>query len=400
METRSLLSRFAYIASALISVSLSQAQNPDAFGDSIPIGQGEMPGLTIDANETLHLVYARSGALYYRTGSTDGDFGEEELIFESHKLHDPRIVVDAQNNPHVVVADGHYKNRFTYYTNRIGGHWKPILDVFDKERDNLNRATMPSILLEDDNSALVGIFTVGDASETTQQWGAIARIKDLSAEPKVAIRRKIDVWNPQLLLRNGEIWVGGRNKINGKRRFTFQQHNNRTLDEIGDPIAISEKVHGEAGRAVLGQTGELHAAGSVGGVPAEVRGWYNTLSRAEKGLSPIRYKTSLENPCGMGMPVEDLKAPGRVYVFYWSDVSGDSEEHEHKTCLDHEQLHFVRIENGEKASELNPVTNRKTGHGPHYRLTPAAIPNPEGGAIVVFRECDGNLFLSKIGAER
>jgi hypothetical protein len=375
------------------------AQSADAFTPGVALGEGAMPCVAIDAANNVHLAYARDGALRYRIGTLGGKFGPEEQILGGKSLHDPRIAIDGANRPHVVVSDGHTKNRFTFYTNRIGGAWKPPLAVFDRDRENLNRATMPTVLLDADNTAIVGVFTVGDSAGIDPQWGALARLRNLDSEPTVAVRRKIDVWNPQVLLRAGEIWVGGRNKVRGGRRFTFQRHDAETLQEMGSPIKISSRVQGEAGRASTGPSGDLHAAGSVGAVSPPERGWYNTLSRVEKGLGAIPYKTSLENPCGMGMPVEDRDFPGRVYVFYWSDVSGDGEEHEHRRCKPREQLHFMRVEHGEKASELNRVTDRTGGHGPHFRLTPAAVAHPDGGALVVFRECAGGMFLTWIGEQ-
>lgn len=389
-----------FLCLAVTTAAASPVPAPDAFTVPLSLGDGAIPAIALDSQRRLHLVYTHADALWYRSGPVGAELGTPEKILDGRWFHDPRIVIDAEDRPHVVVAEGHTKSRFVYYTNRIGGSWKPPLTVFERERDDLNRATMPNILLESDGSAIVAMFSVGNSTGTTEQWGALARIRDLATAPAVTVRRKIDVWNPQVLMRAGELWVGGRNKVHGNRRFTFQRHHPHTLEEIGEPLPISGKVHGEAARVSAGASGDLHAAGATGGIPAAERGWYNSLARAEAGLPPVRYLTSLENPCGQGMPVEDLRLPGRVYVFYWSDISGDAAEHEHHECRDSEQLHFVRIENGVKVSELNRVTDRSGGHGPSFRLTPAAIPHPDGGVLVVFRECAGGMFLTHIGGNR
>lgn len=395
MDTGRRLSVMAVMMMALC-IRVCAVHPADQFGTPISLGSGGMPGMAIDKLNRLHLVYTARDGLMYRLGDLSGSFGPAEVALSKVPLWDPRVYIDENNNPHVIAADGHIGNTYVYYTNRIGGSWKSELVVFDVVRDDFDRATTPTLYVHNDK-VFAGCFTVGASETEIPQWGALALIENVSATPTLGPVRKIYAWNPQVFVRDGKLWVGGRNKAQGSRNFTFQEHDMGTLAEKGTIYRLSGGVHGEMARANIDGTGDIMAAGTINGAGVSNAGWYNTLTRAQSGKSAIRYRTALVNPCGMGVPIRDRKATDRVYVVYWSDSSG--EHHEPKSCQSGVQLRFMRVENGAKASEFNPVTDRTFGHGPAYRLTPCAVPHPNGGVIVVFRECLGSMFMTTIGEQ-
>jgi len=379
------------------ATAVSPASGPDRFAAARPVGPGTQPRLAIDGQRRrLHLVYVHEGKLLYRTGQLDGAFDASEIVFAADGLWDPNLVLDDGGVPHIVVADGHYKNRYTWYTNRLGGAWKERLIVVDKHADRTDRTTTPHLFVRE-GVAYVGTFTVGGEG-LGERWGMLARLGDLDGSPRIATKRPIDPWNPQVFLVGDELWIGGRNKANhakGRRHFTFQRHDAATLAEQGDPITASGDIHGEMGRASLDERGDIHAAGTLNREPRKTAGWYNTLARARAGLPPVKYHTTNVNASGAALPLRDRAAADRVYVFYWSG----STEGEPKTCAPGNQIRFTRIEKGEKAVEERPVTDRSGIHGISYRQTPCAAPHPDGGMLVVFEECGAEpvLHVTRVG---
>lgn len=382
----------------------------DQFQEAMWITNGSLPAIAIDSQRRVHMVYNHGRALVYRQGDLEGNFGPQETVFSFVGLWDPRIAIDEYDEPHVVAADGHYHNRFIYYANRKGGSWNPPnprepLVVFDRVRDELNRATTPSLFVVD-GRAYVGAFTVGGVGINLHRSGAIAAIENLDSEPILAKMTQIFAWNPQVIIVDGKLWVGGADYNVGNRNFFLREHDLSSLLEIGLPTSgynVSEGHSGEMVRSNLDQYGDILSAGTTISTSAFGSGWFQSQSRTLQGLPPIRYRTSLNNPNGAGFPVRDLQAKDRIYVFHWSDFSTGTFEpgpFAPPECPAGIQLRFVRIENGQKVAEMQSVTARTAAHGPTYRKTPAAAPHPDGGTVVVFGECGGGIYFNLIGVQR
>lgn len=385
----------------------------DQHGSSEWIASGSMPAIALDAKDRLHLVYIEpvtGRELHYRIGDIHGNFGPPEVVLTASRLWDPRIVVDENDDPHIVVSDGHFHNRYTFYANRSNGEWRPAnthhrLIVFDRDREEFNRTTSPSIAVAE-GRAYIGSFTAGGSGRFVNHWGAIALVQNLETSPSVTNWRHIVVWNPQVVYEDRRLWVGGRNVNVGERRFAMREHNPETLGELSvqqPGYLMSPRPAGEQARANTDQSGDIMAAGTGDNQgPSLNAGWFNTINRIDQGLEAIRYRTSLYNPNGMALPLRDHKAEDRIYIFYWSDDSSGTFEAgpwNPPECPETVQLHFARVENGTLASELQPVTTRTDPHGGSFRATPSAIPHPHGGAIVIFRECGGDIYYTTVGVQ-
>lgn len=401
--------------SAIIFLTLCAgvASHPaDQHTESIWLDRGAMPALALDSQDRLHLVYVAQtgGELIYRIGNIDGEFGEPEVILTASRLWDPRIVIDENDDPHIVVSDGHFHNRYTFYANRVQGQWRPAntrhrLVVFDRDRDGFNRTTSPSLAVAD-GRAYVGTFTVGGSGRFVDFWGALAFIKNLDSNPTVSIWRNVFVWNPQVVYQDGRLWVGGRNVSVGGRHFDVREHNPDTLAEyslLQPGYLLSPTTAGEQTRMVADLSGDIMAAGTPSGQGSSAHaGWYQSIDRMNRGMPAARYRTSLHNPNGNGLPLRDLNAEDRIYIFYWSDESRttfEAGQFNLPECPDTVQLHFARIEKGVEASELQKLTTRSQPHGGSYRTTPAAVAHPHGGAIVIFRECGGDMYFTSVGEQ-
>lgn len=402
------IAALAIIPLSSIAISTHPA---DQIGTEIWIADGYMPAMDIDSRNRLHLIYAEGRNLYYRTGDIDGNFGEPELVITLNTIWEPRIFIDENDDPHVVLGNGYFRSRYTYYMNRIGGQWRPgtptnRLVVFDRDRDGFDRAIIPSISVAD-GRAYVGTFTAGGDGRFANHWGAIARIGSLADNPRVEGWSHVRVWNPQVIYTEGRLWAGGKNVSVGGRGFAMAEHNPETMREIdpSDPgYVMSFSAAGEMSRARLDYSGDILAAGTrdVEG-PSFNAGWFQSVSRIKDGRIPVRYRTSLANLNGMGTPIRDRVAPDRYYVIHWTDEADTTYEpspFSPPECPETVQMRFVRIQDGVKASEMQHVTNRTNPHGSNFRLTPCAVPHPRGGAIVVFRECQGSgIFLNTIGEQ-
>ncbi|MGH8021900.1 MAG: hypothetical protein ACREIA_27190 [Opitutaceae bacterium] len=192
----------------------------DRFSPAQAIGTGSQPRLAIDpARRRLHLVYIKGDTLLHRAGTLEGGFDAPETVMAGEEFWDPSAAIDEEGDVHIAVANGHTNNRYAWYTNRKGGIWKKPLVVVDKEVDGTNRATTPHLQIHD-GRACVAVFTVGLGPKLGEQWGTVARITDLSGRPRVAVKRLVDPWNPQVLIADGVLWVGGRNRARANKRFT------------------------------------------------------------------------------------------------------------------------------------------------------------------------------------
>ncbi len=413
-------------------VAHASSRTEDAVSDAKEIGQGTKPAVALDASRrVLHLVYRVAEKLFYRAGDLQGTFGAAEhvMAYDTQQLDpadptttwekkgalwDPRIVIDRNGDPHVVVSSGNYMNRFTWYSNRIGGRWKEKLVVVDKVADLVTRATMPSLAVDDDGTVYVAVFSpVGtgiDKSQAKGVWTILARIQDTATQPRIAVKTRSLSNHAQIVLARGGLWVGGMRK---KMGYCLEQIDKDVLEPTAQPpvcLATGPGL-GEGARMFVDSGGDIHMAGShwdLKNNPAG--GWYNSLSRTRRGLPPVHYRTTMRHAWGAGLPIVDHRTPGRVYVVHWSGAAGDKFGEiffENYSKAAGNQIRFARID-GERASvQHQAVTNRPAIHGFPRRATPPAVAHPDGGIIVVFQELGasppnesdetGTLFFTRVG---
>lgn len=74
--------------------------------DPAVVAQGSYPDLAVDSNGDVHIIYARSGSLYYKKWDAgDGTWGAEDATGLSDgqvERSDPEIVIDSQDRPHIM----------------------------------------------------------------------------------------------------------------------------------------------------------------------------------------------------------------------------------------------------------------------------------------------------------
>ncbi len=396
---------------ALLVTASPALAGPDEFTPPVALGAGNAHDLAIDPpRRLLHLLYLDTddASLFYRTGTVDGAFGEPELIARARpgkQLCYPRIALDSHGIPHVVVGeakdnrkDAATRAELNLYSNRIQGRWKPMTTVFNAEEEKAPQANFPTLAIDDDGTVFIGTKTYSPA------LSKLARIEDVATAPRVAAKADLAIGALNLFALDGKLLALGHPDRGVWHATKIDQER---LAPVGEPLLIARGVFSEQMRAYADATGDVHIAfaphnrgSSLGSSP----GFYNTLARVKQDLPPIRYATTNTHHSGNGRVVRDARRPDRVYVFHWSGATGDKHGVYKQFCVPDNRVHFVRIENGRKMSDLRPITDRPGSHGASFRNQPSAVAHPDGGAIVVFTECgpDGalSLWLTTIGGRK
>ena len=120
----------------LITCSVSAAQSQDVFTPAKEVASGIDPDITIDyQRNTTHLIYYRDNNIFYRKGDLEGNFKKEQVAMPDVAMGwDAQVEVDGDGNPHIVCGDIGTKGAGKiWYSNNIGGSWKPKLLVLEKK---------------------------------------------------------------------------------------------------------------------------------------------------------------------------------------------------------------------------------------------------------------------------
>ncbi len=389
---------FCFLVLMLQAVGLVQA-GPDSFTPAKKIAAGYHPAIAIDKQaKKVHLVYVSEQKLWYREGNLDGDFeAPEEILETKHKnktgLWQPQIVLDETGVPHVIVQDQArlWQGIDVFYFHRLGGKWSTKFLVANRDQDKFFYYHTPRMVIQN-NTAYVGLFgSIGERGKekiTSQYF----RIGDLSTAPKVVQKIRNNNF--------GVLWPL-LNKAGDLVSFTgaawadpwkIETLDKKTLQVIGSPEIIIQGKTGQQAGVSRDESGDFHMAGAAADQTANGDvwlGWYQTLSGAKSNKEPIYYKTTNVHEVGAGLPIRDVGAKDRVYIAYWSGGKGVNRKEIFACCNSGpaNQIQFARIENGKLVSENKKTTLRKGSHGNAFRTFPAMEPNPEGGMILIFSEC-------------
>ena len=184
----------------------AKTQSPDQFTKAQKIADGSFPRIAVDyKKKEVHLIYSSSNGLVYQKGDLNGKFGAKETAYQG-RVYDPRITLDKEGSPHIVIATSGSPQAKTYYTNRVGGKWKNKLLALEKcdhmELTNKWRATTPSVTVDNDGHAFVSAFI-----------GCVCRIENTDTQPKVvhtwkAISKRERTWGHiPVFAWNDELWM-------------------------------------------------------------------------------------------------------------------------------------------------------------------------------------------------
>ena len=410
--------------------SSSCAQNVE-YAKSIKIGKGSKPAIAYDKDsKTLHLVYRHGDSLLYRSGDLKGVFSKPELILVKPKvdstmkwatenlpkswipevvLHfwSPTIKLDNNGAPHVAFCDGHYLNYNTWYTNKTNDTWKKPAVVFNRVQDEVSRTTMPHLQLGKNNDIYLSTFAPAGIKKKVDYRvkGIIARIEFEADNFKIGWKRRVSLANPQLGFIGDRLFAAGPDG-----GCYLQELDPKGLFPIGPRIELVDARAGEYARMFENNNGDDLLVVSTHTRLLEHHpkgGWFNTYKRALAGKKPIYYKTTNRHAWGGAVTFQDLKSPELTYIAHWSGVEGDHLGEVQFPIFRKStgnRIHISVIKNDELVLEHQPINEEIDLHGFPRRVTPAVVPNPDGGGIAVIEAFDksakndweelGTLYLS------
>ncbi len=254
----------------------------NTLGNTIDVAAGTTPGIAVDSQGRLHLVYMSAGRIYYRLGDADGVFGAAEEIplpgGASGNYNSPHVVVDVNDTPHFVFEkDWASSSTRAWYTNRIGGTWRVPLVAINSTGGG--RANYPRLAVYG-STAIVGILT------GIEVMGRIVKITNLDTTPTVARVVETPLWVPAPCIdAQGNLSVVGRNGPAGH----YVQAYDMDLNTIGAGRLLSSGTPAKTGEptgACVDHAGVIHAAGST--APGEYdQIWYNSTARLDAGQSSL-----------------------------------------------------------------------------------------------------------------
>jgi len=294
------------------------------LGTQQTIGAGITPGVATDAQGNIHVVYMNNGGIYYRKANSAGVFGAPESIpvpEGSANYNSPHVVCDTNGDPHVVFERDWYPSTSKcWYSNRIGGSWKPPVLAFN------GLLVMYSRLLLYGSNAFV-------TASTGTPAGMLARFSNLSGTPTLDIANGTYLFAPYPAIdSSGKLFVIGRNSAAGH----YLQRYDLNLNAVGGGIKMSTGTPNKTGEptaAVIDSADVIHAIGNCGatGIDPESSSdiWYN---KSQDGSAPAQGSIlGLTGPGWMGQvvyPRSALDRNGRIYLAYRSEATGEG-----KICI-------------------------------------------------------------------
>ncbi|MDO8683460.1 MAG: carbohydrate-binding protein, partial [Armatimonadota bacterium] len=308
-----------------------QPVNWNTLGAQQMLGDGATPGVAVDSQGNIHVVYMANGGIYYKQGNSSMVFGPAEQIPSPEGPGDyvcPSVKCDSANVPHVAFQRGWagecHKN---WYSNRIGGSWKTPVKVIDNDIQQLDgRANYPRLALYG-SYAFVSTFGVpGEMLDGTE--GTIVRVTNLSTTPVVDRTAYSRLWVPHVLVAtDGRLFVAGRY---GTAGVQYQQYdlNLNTVGGLSSLTAGIEHRPGEENGECIDLNNVIHTAGGFN-LDHGTGVWlghifYNSSARVAQGKEPI---VGLESTISWDniqvYPVTEVDRTGKVYISWRADPAGE-----------------------------------------------------------------------------
>ncbi|MBN1774581.1 MAG: hypothetical protein JXB32_25195 [Deltaproteobacteria bacterium] len=333
--------------------------DPGRLGVEVEIGDGQRPSVASDSSGDPHVVFEDGGIWYTVGDGTTGSFGAPVRLSDSG--NEALIAIDENDDAHVVWNIGiGTAGRSGWYTNNIGGSWKPAVRTLEVGDFGLERVMQGRVFKIPGRSEAVAVWA--GSGETA----VLVALQDLAGTPTVLRRVAVTHWVPGLVLDPG----GEGFRVVARRRPGTRVTDYDFDMNAGDSFMVTDCVTtGESGWGVLTADGEVHYTGSPGGTattegPAQV--WYSNDTRVAAGLPEIR-----------GMVVATDGGTARTWTGLCVDVHGQAYV-THSSLVDtNAWIAYVRGE------ELISVA-LAAGYDAPMRASPVCAPAATGGVHVVY----------------
>lgn len=291
---------------------------------------GSTPGIAVDRQGALHVVTMGGRKILYRKGDAQLRFGPAEEIPPPEgpgNYNSPHVVADADGNPHVVFEkDWAGASKKGWYTNRIGGSWKPPVEVFGIDPANNSkdlRVNYPRMALSG-SYAFVGALAGNPG-------GRLCRVTDLDTTPRADqfVDNTLMTSRP-VVDGTGRLFAMGRNGAAGQ----FIQEYSLDLAPIGKPRKLNQgqPKTGEPISGVVDGKNVVHAVGWIGGADpqASAKLYYMNTQRLDVKAAcivappfPVNPNTTEQSFPDQVYPEMTVDAFDKVYITYRDFVTGE-----------------------------------------------------------------------------
>jgi hypothetical protein len=346
----------------------------NALGETQTLGDGITPGICVDANGVIHIVFMGGETIYHRQADALARFGPvEELPLPegAGNYNSPHLVCDSQGTVHLTFQrDATRASKKCWYMNFRGGKWSPPVLVLDRSASDA-RVNYPRLAIRDDQ-AFIGGFIGGGS--------AIARLVNIDSTPRVTGSVETPLWVAHPLVDSaGQLWVVGRD---GARGHKLQRYSD-DLRLLGEQLLLSRGTPTktfEPTAAVVDPSGVIHAAGATQSPVQMV--WYSNSALVAAGKSVILGPELGHDIREDAYPVLSCDARGRVFLSYRHFETGEAR----LTVLDESTECFA------PPVTVAPAVEKRLRWNPHLAAAPAS------GVYVVW-DFGGHIYFRPVGVK-
>ncbi len=349
------------------------------LGTQQTLGNGITPGVATDSRGNIYVVYMNNGAIYYNKANAAAVFGAAEQIpvpEGAGNYNSPHVVCDTNGDPHVVFEKDWYPSTSKcWYSNRIGGSWKPPILAFN------GLLVMYSRLVLSGSNAFV-------AASTGTPAGLLARFSNLSGTPHLDLTNSTYLFAPYPVSdSSGKLFVIGRNSGSGH----YLQQYDRNLIAVGGGVKMSTGTPNKTGEptaAVIDGANLIHAIGNCGatGIDPESSSdlWYN---KSQDGVASAQGSIlGLPGPGWMGQvvyPHSTLDKNGRIYLAYRNEATGEGK--------------ISIVTNGQFAEPITFTSAITDPNTTEQRRWNCQVASAAGGGVYVTWDYNGKCYIRAVG---
>ena len=329
------------------------------LGPEIMLAAGEFPVAASDSHGNPHVIFEDHGIWYTVGEATTGRFAAPVRIAEAG--NEPQLIIDENDDVHAVWNIGRgLAGTSGWYTNNIGGSWKPAVRALSLGEFGTERVMQGRVLKVPGRQEVVTAWSGGKDREV------LVSFQNVDTGPSVLRRVAALHWVPGLVLdpSHDGFRVVART-LQGIKATDYDF----ALGAHGAVMVTDCKTKGESGWGVLTSDGEVHYTGSPGGTatdegPAQV--WYSSDARIAAGLPEIRgMVVSLDGGTARTWTAICVDTRGQAYVTHSSLVDANA---------------WIAYVQGEELISVALAAD----YGAPMRGSPSCSPTAVGGVHVVY----------------
>lgn len=337
----------------------SEVRDVARLGPEVELATGQRPFVASDSRGNPHVIYEDRGIWYTVGEGATGRFAAPVRLANSG--NESQIAIDENDDAHAVWNIGiGVAGTSGWYTNNIGGSWKPAVLALSVGDLGMERVMQGRVL------------KVPGREEVVTRWsgsgemGLFVMFQNIDGTPSVLRSVAANHWVAGLVLdpsRDGFRVVARTRRGIRVTNYDFE------LVAHGSFMVTDCTTTGESAWGVLSADGEVHYTGSPGGTataegPAHI--WYSNDARVAAGLPEIR-----------GMMVAPDGGTARTWTGICVDVGGQVYVTHSSMADTNAWIAYVRGE------ELISVV-LAADYGAPMRASPFCAPTMVGGVHVVY----------------